>query len=147
MIYVNITLIYKGKNQGSHMFETLLSKLKGDLEFADDSVHRRNYERRSSDHCVSVINGKTYPVENWSPGGLLIYGDSRTFGINDEIDITIKFRLRNNVIDVPHKAKVIRKSYDKVAFQFFPLTQQIKKNFQSVVDDFVAGEFADSQLV
>lgn len=129
------------------MFETLLSKLKGEPEDLSGEIHRRRHQRRNSDHCVGVIEGKTYPVENWSPGGVLIYGDSRPFGLNDEIDVTIKFRLRNDVIDVPHKAKVIRKSYDKVAFEFFPLTQQIKKSFQTVVDDFLAAEFAESQLV
>ena len=77
---------------------------------------------------------------------MLIYGDSRPFGINDEIAVTLKFRLRNEVIDVLHKAKVIRKSYDKVAFKFAPLTQQIKKSFQAVVDDYLAAEFADSHL-
>ena len=130
------------------MFETLLSKLKGEpIPAQQDNIARRRFERRNADHCVGVIEGKTYPVENWSPGGVLIYGDSRPFALKDEIDVTIKFRLRNDVIDVPHKAKVIRKSHDKVAFEFFPLTQQIKKSFQSVVDDYLAAEFADSQLV
>ncbi|HQX26617.1 MAG TPA: PilZ domain-containing protein [Alphaproteobacteria bacterium] len=128
------------------MFESLLSKLKGETDSALQEAKRRIFERRSADHCVSVIEGKTYPVENWSPGGVLIYGDSRPFGINDEIAVTLKFRLRNEVIDVPHKAKVIRKSYDKVAFKFAPLTQQIKKSFQAVVDDYLAAEFADSHL-
>jgi hypothetical protein len=127
------------------MFETLLAKLKGESASAAETMRRR-FERRNSDHCVSVISGKTYPVENWSPGGVLIYGDSRSFAVKDEVDVTLKFRLRNEVIDVPHKAKVIRKSYDKVAFEFFPLTQQIKKSFQSVVDDYMAAEFAESQL-
>ncbi|MGB4107184.1 MAG: PilZ domain-containing protein [Alphaproteobacteria bacterium] len=128
------------------MFESLLSKLKGESGSAQDNAKRRNFERRDADHCVGVIDGKTYPIENWSPGGVLIYGDSRPFGLNDEVSVTLKFRLRNEVIDVPHKAKVVRKSYDKVAFKFSPLTQQIKKSFQTVVDDYLAGEFADSQL-
>lgn len=129
------------------MFETFFSKLKLEPDAAAEVAHRRRHERRASDHCVGVISGKTYPVENWSPGGVLIYGDSRPFALNEEVDVTLKFRLRNDVIDVPHKAKVVRKSYDKVAFQFFPLTQQIKKSFQSVVDDYLAAEFAESQLV
>jgi hypothetical protein len=128
------------------MFESLISKLKGEPESSREEMVRRKHERRSADHCVGVIDGKTYPVENWSPGGVLIYGDSRPFALNDEVDVTIKFRLRSDVIDVPHTAKVVRKSYDKVAFEFAPLTQQIKKSFQAVVDDFVAAEFADSQL-
>jgi hypothetical protein len=129
------------------MFESLISKLKGEPSAAVDDATRRRHARREADHCVGVIEGKTYPVENWSPGGVLIYGDSRPFALNDEVDVTIKFRLRSDVIDVPHTAKVIRKSHDKVAFEFAPLTQQIKKSFQSVVDDYLAAEFADSQLV
>ena len=129
------------------MFESILAKFKSEPASTADDAKRRRHDRRNVDHCVGVIEGKTYPVENWSPGGVLIYGDSRPFALNDELDVTIKFRLRNDVIDVPHKAKVVRKSHDKVAFEFHPLTQQIKKNFQAVVDDFVAAEFANSQLV
>jgi hypothetical protein len=129
------------------MFVSLLSKLKGEPETSRDDASRRRHARRSDDHCVGVIEGKTYPIENWSPGGVLIYGDSRPFALNDEIDVTIKFRLRSDVIDVPHRAKVVRKSFDKIAFEFSPLTQQIKKSFQSVVDDYLAAEFADSQLI
>jgi hypothetical protein len=129
------------------IFESLIAKLKSGMEASRNDVSRRRHTRRESDHCVGVIGGKTYPVENWSPGGVLIYGDSRAFSLNDEIDVTLKFRMRNDVLDVPHKAKVIRKSHDKVAFKFSPLTAQIRKNFQTVVDDYLAGEFADSQLV
>ena len=49
-------------------------------------------------------------------------------------------------LDVPHRARVVRKSRDRVAFEFMPLTEQIRKSFQNVIDDFVAGQFADSQL-
>ncbi len=128
------------------MLESLFLKLIGGSAQAETGTHRRHHDRRSVDHCVGVISGKTYPVENWSPGGLMIYGDSRSFSINEEVDVSLKFRLRSDVLDIPHKAKVVRKSHDKVAFQFLPLTAQIKRNFQSVVDDHLAGEFADSQV-
>jgi hypothetical protein len=128
------------------MFENLMAKLSSDPSDFDPAI-RRAHIRREADHCVSVIEGKTYPVENWSPGGVLIHGDSREFGVNDEVDFTIKFKLRDDVIDVPHKAKVIRKSRDKVAFEFLPLTDQIKKSFLSVVDDYMAREFTESQVI
>jgi hypothetical protein len=123
-------------------FSTLLR------ESADDSAaSRRRFDRRSCDRCVSVIGGRIYPVDNWSLGGLQIYGDPRPFGINEEIDVTLKFKLRSNIVAVPNKARVVRKAHDRVAFEFLPISHQIRKRFQSVVDDFVATEFADSQLV
>jgi hypothetical protein len=128
------------------MFGTLFSNLRTESKDSDGSTRRR-HSRRNCDKCVSVINGKTYPVENWSMGGLLVYGDSRPFGVDNEIDVIMKFKLSNNVMNVPHRARVIRKSQDRVAFEFLPLTKQIRNSFQNVVDDFVAAEFADSQLV
>lgn len=128
------------------MFETFFSALRGDA-VNDTADTRRRFSRRSCDRCVSVIGGKTYPVENWSLGGLMVYGDPRPFGVDDEIDVTMKFKLRNDIMAVPHKARVVRKSHDRVAMEFLPLTRQIRNRFQNVVDDHVAAQFADSQLV
>lgn len=126
------------------MFGKLFSSLKNAGDTPSAQVRRR-FSRRDCDKCVTVIGGKTYPVENWSLGGLLIHGDSRPFGIDNEIGVTMKFKLRDDIIDVPHKARVVRKSQDKVAFEFLPLTDQIHRSFQNVVDDHVAAQFADSQ--
>ncbi|MGQ0526460.1 MAG: PilZ domain-containing protein [Alphaproteobacteria bacterium] len=112
-----------------------------------EQTSRRVAPRRAQDQCVSVIAGKTFPVENWSMGGVLVYGDGRLFPMESEIDVILKFRLRNEVVEVPHKAKVVRKTYHNIALQFVPLTQGIRKSFQAVVDDYVSGQFADSQLV
>jgi hypothetical protein len=128
------------------MFNNFFSNFLGKSDAQDDQASRRRYERRGTDRCVSVINGKTYPVENWSLGGLLVYGDPRPFGVENEIDVTLKFKMRNDIMDVPHKARVVRKSHDKIAFEFLPLTSQIRNRFQTVIDDYMAAEFADSQL-
>jgi hypothetical protein len=127
------------------MFGTLLSNLKNQ-HGNDQIITKRRSPRRTSDKCISVINGRTYPVENWSLGGLLIAADSRPFAVDNQIDVTMRFKLRNDIVDVPHKARVVRKARDRVAFEFLPLTEQINKSFQNVIDDFVAGQFADSQL-
>ncbi len=130
------------------MFGSLLAKLKAEPdEMEDKGVYRRRHARRSDDYCVGVIAGTTYPVENWSPGGLMIYGDSRPFAVQGQVEVTMKFRVRDNVVDVPHMAKVVRKGYDRVAFEFLPLTSEISKFFQSVIDDHLAAEFAESQQV
>lgn len=127
------------------MFDILLSSLRN-LGGANDAASKRRFARRDNDHCVSMIGEKIYPVENWSLGGFLIYADSKRFALKDEIDVTLKFKLQNTVMDLQHKAKVVRKTYDHVAFEFEPLSQTIKKGFQSVIDDFVTAEFANSQL-
>ena len=126
------------------MFARLIGSLKADNNNDKETVRRR-YTRRDCDRCVSVVGDKIYPVENWSLGGVLINADERDFGVNDEINMTMKFKLRDNVVDVPHAARVIRKSSNKIAFEFKPLTQQIRGNFQNVVDDYVASQFAASQ--
>ncbi|MCB1720380.1 MAG: PilZ domain-containing protein [Rhodospirillales bacterium] len=126
------------------MFGQLFSSLKAGNSNEEQSVRRR-HARRDCDRCVTVINGQTYPVENWSLGGVLISSDERQFGLEDEVGVTMRFRLRDNIIDVPHSAEVVRKTKNKVAFRFKPLTQQIRSNFQNVIDDYVASQFAASQ--
>lgn len=111
----------------------------------DDVGNMRKYPRRSVDSCVGIIDGKAYPVENWSHGGILFNSGSHHFEIGQDADITIKFKLSGKVMDVSLKAHVIRKSGEKFALEFHPLTKIITRKFQQVVDDFVAREFADSQ--
>lgn len=130
------------------MFEKFFSSFTARSETeVDESKIRRLHPRRSCDSCVSLVNGKIYPVENWSHGGVLLNADDRLFGLNDEVDITMKFKLRGEVMDVPHKAKIIRKNANKIALQFYPISRKIQSAFQKVVDDYVAQQFVDSQTV
>ena len=80
-------------------------------------------------------------------GGLLITADDRMFGVSEEHDVTIKFKLRDEVMDVTHKAKIIRKSSGGIAMQFLPLTSAVQGAFQRVVDDILAQNFSESQLI
>lgn len=111
----------------------------------DDQHNLREYPRREVDSCVALIDGKIYPVKNWSNGGALLSGLEHTIGENDEKEITLKFKLSDRVIDITHKAKVLRKVHDKFAMKFAPLTKDIEKTFQTVVDDYVTQEFVGSQ--
>lgn len=116
-------------------------------EDTENSVqqHKRQYPRRADDRCVSIINGQMFPVENWSAGGLQIIADDRLFALNQDCVFTLKFKLQNEIMEIDHKAKVVRKSPQKVALQFLPLTKKAKEEFQKVVDDYVSQRFADSQ--
>lgn len=106
---------------------------------------KRQHARRSDDRCVSIINGQMHPVDNWSTGGMLIAADERLFAIGQECTFTVKFKLRDEIMEVDHKAKVIRKVPNKIALEFLPLTKKSQSGFQKVVDDYVSQRFAESQ--
>jgi len=127
------------------MLQTLLSSLKNNSS-NDTEATRRRHPRRASDRCVVVIHGQTFPIENWSAGGLALVADDRLFGAHQQIEFTLKFKLRNTIIDVNHRGTVIRKGHHKVALEFEPLSQTIRRKFQQVIDDHNAGEFANSQV-
>ena len=91
----------------------------------DTPATQRRYPRREGDRCVAVVNGQAYPVENWSPSGILVVADDRVFGIDQSIEFTIKFKLRNSIIDISHRGHVVRKGYRKVAIAFEPLSKSI----------------------
>jgi hypothetical protein len=67
------------------------------------------------------------------------------FGVGSEIDLTLKFKLRNTIIDVAQAGRIIRKSSGRVALQFKPTSQSVRRSFQQVIDDYAAREFANSQ--
>lgn len=105
----------------------------------------RSTPRRYEDKCVVGINGSLLPVKDWSLGGFLATADSRLYSVGQEIDFVLKFKIRNMVLDIPHIGTVIRKTDDKIAVQFSPLTTVVKRRFQKIIDDSVANEFAVSQ--
>jgi hypothetical protein len=111
----------------------------------DDVDSRRSYERREMDECVAIVNGKAYPVLNWSQGGLLLAGDTKEFSMNDILHVVIKFKIAERIMNVEHKGRVLRKGPGQLAIQFSPLTQEVDRQFQHVIDDYVARQFALSQ--
>lgn len=131
------------------MLQTIMTALGIKNTYSTDGTDgfssRRIHPRRSCDQCVGFINGKAHPVLDWSPGGLRVFADSRPVAIGEEMDIEMKFHLREKLVDVRHRATVVRKSNDSVSFQFLPLTGDIRRTFQNVIDDFNAREFAGSQ--
>lgn len=109
-----------------------------------DMETRRKSPRRAADNCISVINGKAYPVHNWSDGGMLVHADDRMFSLSAPVEVTMKFRLSGRIMDIAHRGRVVRKMRDRLAIQFEPITRDIATKFQQVVDDYVTREFAES---
>lgn len=127
------------------MLETILQTLR--LRASnDDQDFRREYERREMDSCIGVIDDVAFPIQNWSKGGIMLMGDDRQFGVNDIKTVTLKFKLADRVVEVAHSGRILRKGRDKFVLQFAPLTQNIERQFNHIVDDYVAQQFVNSQI-
>ncbi len=126
------------------MITNILDKL--NISASNDDVDsRRSHERREMDQCIGIIEGKAYPIQNWSNGGVLLQGDDRVFSVNDVKNITMKFKIADRVVDVNHVGRILRKGRDKFVLQFSPLTDEVSHTFKQVVDDYVTQEFIASQ--
>ncbi len=115
-----------------------------DASNEDDFETRRKSPRRAADNCITVINGKAYPVHNWSDGGMLVHADDRLFSVAAPVEVTMKFRLSGRIMDIPHRGRIVRKMRDRLAIQFEPISRDIANKFKQVVDDYVTREFAES---
>lgn len=126
------------------MFREILKNTSATNDLDADYGKRRSV-RRAADRCVGMINGQLYPVKNWSMSGTLVSVDSRRFALDDTVQISLKFMLREKLIEIAHQAKVVRKQGDGIALEFKPLTDDIRVMFQNIIDDRVTSQFADSQ--
>ncbi len=111
---------------------------------AEDETRRRDM-RRSGDPCVIVLHDKLYPVENWSFGGVQIKADDRTFTVDEEHPMTLKFNLSDTIMSIPSQARVVRKGSQKIAFQFSPVSHNVRQYLQVALNDILAGQFIESQ--
>ena len=126
-------------------FMTALGLSSGSDDNGDQQSARRSYPRRLHDKCVSVIDGISLPVLDWSPGGLRVFADTRTVAVGKEVDVVLKFQIQNEMINIKHRAQIVRKTRDNFALQFLPLTSEIRTTFTQIIDSFNAGDFAASQ--
>ncbi|NCO02704.1 MAG: PilZ domain-containing protein [Alphaproteobacteria bacterium] len=127
------------------MLSTILDSMR--ISASNDDRHNmRSHPRRAMDSCVGIIDGKIYPVKNWSQGGALMTGlEHFSLEENQEKEITLKFKLAEKIMDIKHKGKILRRAQDKFAVQFAPLTRDVEQAFKKVMDDYVTQEFANSQ--
>ncbi len=112
---------------------------------ADNVAQRRAYPRRENDKCVSVIDDHFMPIENWSMSGVLLNGDDRMYNIGDNIEMLLKYKTSKGVVEVQQSGHVVRKGNERIALEFSPLNRQAFQDFQRVIDDDAASQFAASQ--
>ena len=117
------------------MFQKYMQNYKTNHAPANDTQgNGRREMRRTQDLCVLAIDGKIFPVEDWSTGGILFHADTQRFAVGKSHNLTIKFKLHDRIIDVNHTGQVIRKTHKQVAIQFDPLPSAVSKKFRTVMN-------------
>lgn len=118
-------------------FSTLMRHMKAHVgNDTADAVKRA--DRRTVDVSICEIDGTVYPVTNWSASGILLAGDERLFAKGETIDLKLRFRLSDRILEIPHTATVVRKIKGGVALHFDPLPDEARRDFTAVVDDYDA---------
>lgn len=114
-------------------------------EAANNHQQRRAYPRRENDKCVSIIDDHFMPIENWSMSGVLINGDDRLYNIGDTVEMMLKYKTSKGIVEVAQQAHVVRKGKERIAMEFSSLNKNSFQDFQRVIDDAAASQFAASQ--
>ena len=115
------------------MLNALLSHFKS-RPSAEETECRRSFPRRRHDACICIINGHPYAVENWSMGGVLIRGNARMLKENEDIDITLKFRVHKGVLCIDQPARVLRRSRHKTALIFPVISEENRHQFMHILE-------------
>jgi len=120
---------------------SILTLLKSKNIESDSSQNRA--VRRSGGQSTVFVNGQEFPIENWSQSGLLFAANSdEPFKVGENIDVLIKFNLPYNILNIKHTGCVVRKDQTgEIAAQFQPMSSDIKRKFDRVIDSIIAEGF------
>jgi hypothetical protein len=112
----------------------LLSKSPGSKSAAS-RTYKRAYKRHETGQCAAIIRGQTFPVMNWSFGGIEITAGDDIFKDGQPVALTLKFKLSKTNLEIVHQGVVIRSHGGKTTIRFDPLKHNVMRGLQQVIDD------------
>lgn len=131
------------------LVEQILNRLGlSDTTFAtDDSRVRRLPPRHPGTQAEVVIGGRSFSVRDWSMSNLFFDTppDSRLI-VGDKVMMELKFRLPHETVTIEHMAMIIRTAPRGAMAEFLPLTADVRRKFERVIDGFHAQSFIESQV-
>ena len=113
----------------------------------NEDTTRRKFPRRAMDTCAIAVEGITHPVKDWSQTGALFQGDGRNLHDGQVIEVQMKFRMTDKIMEVPVQARVIRAGASQIALEFIDVNLDTKRAFNKVIDDALTREFVDTQVM
>ncbi len=102
----------------------------------DVATNAQRAQRRDVDISICEIDGTVYPVTNWSASGILLAGDERLFAKGEAVEMKLRFRLSDRILEIPHTGTVMRKAKGGFAVHFDPLPAEAAQNFSAVIADY-----------
>ena len=105
----------------------------------------RAYNRFVLPCSVCIIDSPIYPIVDWSMGGVQIVADPRMFSQNQELELILKFKLQDSIVEIPCKGEIVSKATDRLGIKLEPLNQEARQLSMKVLDSCVVNEFANSQ--
>lgn len=129
------------------MLSTLLNKLGlGDGSNNIETDPRRKYIRFEGAHAEIELGQQSLPVRDWSQGG--VFFDSVP-GVDlqegDKLVATLRFRFPHETVSVQQQIRVVRSARSGVAVEFGPQSNDDRKQFNRVIDNYNAENFLASQ--
>lgn len=136
----------ENKNGNKMMWNKIIKTF--DMKSNDnEDTTRRKFPRRAMDTCAISVNGVTHPIKDWSQTGALFQGDGRGMNEGQIIDVKMKFRMTDQIIEVPLEARIVRAGASQIAVEFFNINLETKRAFNKVIDDALTREFVDTQAL
>ncbi len=130
------------------MLNTLLTKLGlGDGSNNLDVDARRRHIRLNGLRADVEMGQQSFPVRDWSQGGVFFetLPDSRLVE-GDRLVATIRFRFPHETIAVQRELRVVRTARRGVAAEFAPMSNDDRKQFDRILDNYHAESFLASQV-
>ena len=112
----------------------------------DDQDARRKYQRRYMDSAIATLGKDSFAIEDWSEGGLLVNADDKLFGIDQPLNMVLKFKLPNKMIMMEQAGRIVRKAHNKIGIQFDQLDTDNARKFRQIIESSVTRDFVDSQI-
>lgn len=128
------------------MIKTILHNLGLSRVIDHPADTRRRQVRRTGERAVIVVGNKSYVVRDWSPAGIYFDADPGVFRNGETFRFTLKFKLDNQTVEIPHEADVLRIEPTGVAAQLRPYGAEIRRKFDRVVENLMAEEFSNSYV-
>lgn len=129
------------------MLSTLLNKLGlGDGSNNSIADPRRKHIRFEGAHAEIELGQQAVPVRDWSQGGVFFDATpGLTLHEGDKMVATLRFRFPHETINVQQQIRVVRTARRGVAVEFGPQSNDDRKQFTRIIDNYNAENFLASQ--
>lgn len=132
----------------------MINRILNSLGLGDGSLNGAEWRRRHARHSgqqaqASVrIGNRLYSMRDWSMGGVSFntLADD-TVAVGDRIELEMDFHLPTETVTIVQPVEVVRKEGNGIAAAFAPLTSDVRRRFEKVIDGIHAQSFVESHAV